>query len=150
MFVSNGLNIFFVCLNVTVYLVFFVNCQICEKLEDGAPYHWSKVVTDFLKKKKSMYWHGSETAQISTQSRICGVIRRIRWHTSNRQALKIWGKQSRTSRTLKSLRSTANLWYPTCCVASKQSLTAKDDILKQSPSKNDNFHNIFDVSIMTE
>ena len=26
-------------------------------------------------------------------------------------------------------RSTANLWYPACCVASKQLLTAKEDIL---------------------
>ena len=32
MFVSNGLTLFVVCLNITVCLLFFVNCQICEKL----------------------------------------------------------------------------------------------------------------------
>ena len=31
MLVSNGLTLF-VCLNITVYLLYFVNCQICEKL----------------------------------------------------------------------------------------------------------------------
>ena len=32
MFVSNGLNLCVVYLNITAYLLFFVNCQMCEKL----------------------------------------------------------------------------------------------------------------------
>jgi len=35
MCVSNGLTLFVVCLNITVYFKCFVNCQICEKLIHG-------------------------------------------------------------------------------------------------------------------
>ena len=30
MFVDNGLPLFVVCLKVSVYLLFFINCQMCE------------------------------------------------------------------------------------------------------------------------
>ena len=90
-------------------------------MQDGTPLHQSKSVTDFLKNKISVLEWAGNSPDINPIENLW-----IRWHTSNYQALKNRGKQSKKFETLKSSRSIANLWYQACCIASKRLLTAKD------------------------
>ena len=59
-------------------------------MQDSVPYHCSKLVSYFLKKKVSKCWIGLVITQIFMQLRICRQYLEKKWQMNISQVLKIW------------------------------------------------------------